>query len=79
MKPSVPVFKNLIAPFQRTLLAKRLCPGCTAPLDKAPRSSFEPNQDMTICSCRRMYIYDKNADCFRRATFREADLFSKKA
>lgn len=72
-------FKNLIAPFQRVLLAKRLCPGCTAPLDKMQKHPFNGTEEIAICSCRRMFVYDRTADSYRRATFREAEEFSKRA
>lgn len=72
------VVKKLIAPFQKVLLTKRLCPGCTMPLDKAKKFDYDSNSEMVICSCRRMYIYDKSIDGYRRATIREAEIFAKK-
>ena len=71
-------FKNLITPLQKALLTKRLCPGCTSPLDKAKSFPFDPNQDIVICTCRRMYMYDKGTDSFRRATLEEAEEFARK-
>jgi hypothetical protein len=71
------VIKKLISPFQKVLLNKRLCPGCTMPLDRAKKFPFDTNEEMTICQCKRMFIYDKNSDSYRRATFREAEEFSK--
>ena len=68
--------KNLIAPFQRALIAKRLCPACTVSLDKAERKAFTDTTDMAICSCRRMFVYDKETDSYRRATVREAEIFA---
>ena len=70
------MLKKLIAPFQKILLTKKLCPGCTMPLDKANRSPFNSKTDMVICSCKRMFIYDKTSDLYRRATIREAEVFS---
>ncbi|MBN1617858.1 hypothetical protein JW887_00755 [Candidatus Dojkabacteria bacterium] len=72
------VIKNLIAPFQKVLINKRLCPGCTMPLDKAKKFPYNPESEMTICQCRRMYIYDRSSDSYRRATLKEAEMFSKK-
>lgn len=69
--------KNLIAPFQRILIAKRLCPACTVSLDKAERKPFTEETEMAICSCRRMFVYDKETDSYRRATVREAEIFAK--
>jgi len=71
------VVKKLISPFQRVLLSKRMCPGCTLPLDKLDKHVFDADSDMIICKCKRMYIYDKNTDGYRRATLREAEEFSK--
>ena len=71
------VFKNLISPFQKVLITKRLCPGCTAPLEKAKRFPFHQDEKMVICSCRRMYIYNLTSDTYRRATLQEAEEFSK--
>lgn len=72
------MIKRFIAPFQKVLLTKRLCPGCTMPLDKADHYPFEGNEEMVVCKCKRMFIFDKMTNTYRRATIREADLFSKK-
>ncbi len=71
------LFKNLISPFQKVLLTKRLCPGCTAPLEKGKRYQIDFAHDMIICSCKRMFLYEKETDTYRRATFKEAEEFSK--
>lgn len=71
------IFKNLISPFQKVLITKRLCPGCTAPLDKGKHFPFGPSGEMIVCSCKRMFIYEKNTDSYRRATFKEAEEFSE--
>jgi hypothetical protein len=69
--------RNLVAPFQRALIAKRLCPGCTISLDKADRKPFTDTTEMAICACRRMFVYDIETDSYRRATVREAEIFAK--
>lgn len=69
--------KNLIAPFQRVLLDKKLCPGCTMPLAKVKKHDLDEQKEMVICSCRRMFIYDGATDTYRRATLREAKVFAR--
>ena len=69
--------KNLISPFQKALIAKRLCPACTVSLDKAMKKPYDELTEMAICSCRRMFIYDPETDSYRRATVREAEIFAK--
>jgi hypothetical protein len=71
------VIKNLIAPFQQVLLSKKLCPGCTMPLQKGKKHDFKGDLEMIICSCDRMFIYDKSTDTYRRATLREGKMFAK--
>lgn len=73
------IFKNLIAPFQKVLIAKRMCPGCTTLLEKGKRYPFNLTSEIIICSCKRMFIYDKKSDSYRRATFKEAEEFSSKS
>lgn len=72
------MIKKLISPFQRVLLSKGLCPGCTVPLTKSRILPFDKNGDMVICKCRRMFIKDKNTESYRRATLKEEEKFSSK-
>lgn len=72
------MIKKLIAPFQRVLMSKGLCPGCTLPLSKAKTQTFNKESDMVICKCKRMFIRDKNTDSYRRATIKEEEEFRKK-
>lgn len=59
-------------PFQVVLLKKRLCPGCTHPLDKiGNREELRPNKVILQCKCRRRYILDQETNTYRRATFEE--------
>ncbi|MFH1547364.1 MAG: hypothetical protein ABIC57_02660 [bacterium] len=72
------MLKTLISPFQRVLINKGMCPGCTLPLDKGKVMPFDKDLEMVICKCRRMYIKDRNTGSYRRATLKEGEQFSKK-
>ena len=73
------MLKTLISPFQRVLLSKGMCPGCTMPLDKAKIIPFDKDSDMVICKCKRKFIKDKNTGSYRRATFKEeSEIINKK-
>lgn len=65
------MFKTIVKPFQEVLLNKRLCPGCTNPLDKLKKEPFKQNRMMTQCKCKRRYIFDMDTNSFRRATLEE--------
>ncbi len=66
------MIKKLAKPFQEVLLEKRLCVGCTYPLDKATKlGKLSENRTMVQCKCRRRYVYDKELNEYRRATFAE--------
>ena len=52
--------KKIISPFQEVLLQKRLCVGCTAPLDKAKRlGKLSERRDLVQCNCKRRYTFNK--------------------
>jgi hypothetical protein len=73
------VFKKLILPLQVVLLNRRLCPGCTYPLDKAgKREHLRPNKILVECKCKRRYILDQETDQYRRATFEEEEEYLNK-
>ncbi len=70
------MFKGLISPFQKVLLGKRLCVGCTQPLDKAKKlGMLTENREMLECKCKRRYILERETNSFRRASFDEEKLF----
>lgn len=71
------MIKKLIAPFQRVLIGKGMCPGCTTPLNKAKIMPFNKDSEMVICKCKRMFIKDINTGSYRRATLKEEEAFSK--
>jgi len=62
------MIKGLIAPLQKILLQKKLCPGCTRPLEKALLKESKSNEiDVVACECSRIYIYNRDLDIYRRA------------
>lgn len=69
---------KLISPFQKVLIQKRLCVGCTAPLDKAKKlGKLSERRDLLECKCKRRYIYNKEFNEYQRATFAEEQQFLK--
>lgn len=72
------MIKNVIKPFQEVLLNKRMCPGCTHPLDKLEKVPFRKNKMMVQCKCKRRYILDLDINAYRRATFEEEQEFLNK-
>jgi hypothetical protein len=62
------MLKKLIAPLQKILLQKGICPGCTTPLKKIKvREPKTPKTEKVICKCGRAFIYDKEVGTYRRA------------
>ena len=62
------MIKKFIAPLQKVLLQKRLCPACTRPLDKAMLKESRSNgTNILVCECSRIFVYDRDLDIFRRA------------
>lgn len=67
--------KKIASPFQKVLLARRLCVGCTHPLDKGDRMlKITETRTIVQCKCRRMYVLDQELGSYRRATFEEERL-----
>lgn len=72
------MIKKIIFPFQSVLLQKRLCVGCTAPLDKAKRlGKISERRELVECKCKRRYIYNKELNEYERASFQEEQQFLK--
>lgn len=66
------MLKAIIRPFQRVLLERKLCVGCTNPLDQARRlGNLSNNRFMVECKCKRRYVFDKELNQYQRATFAE--------
>lgn len=66
------MFKKIIKPFQNVLLEKRLCVGCTYPLDKAKKiGDLSENRKLVECKCKRRYVFDKELNQYQRGSFAE--------
>jgi len=70
--------KKIVAPFQKILLQKRLCVGCTSPLDKAKKlGKLSERRELVECRCKRRYVYNKELNEYQRASFQEEQQFLK--
>lgn len=67
----VKVFKKLIAPIQKILMQKGICPGCGRPLAKGKRTVFKEKLEKVVCRCGRVFIFDKSQQRYRRALIGE--------
>ena len=66
------MIKKIIRPFQEVLLEKKLCVGCTYPLDKGKNlGNLSENRVMVQCKCKRRYVFNKEINQYQRATFAE--------
>ncbi len=73
------MFKRIFNPFQKALIEKNLCVGCTFPLNRAYKlGDISETKSLVQCKCKRRYIFDKELNIFRRATFEEEVLFLEK-
>ncbi len=69
---------KFIEPFQKVLIEKRLCVGCTASLDKAKKlQKLSERRDLVECKCKRRYVYSKEFNEYQRATFAEEQQYLK--
>lgn len=67
---------KLIFHFQKVLLEKRLCVGCTTSLDKAKKlGKLSERRDLVECKCKRRYVYNKELNEYQRASFQEEQQF----
>ncbi len=66
------MIKKIYRPLQKLLLKRRLCVGCTYPLDKIKNGiQLNEHEKLIQCKCKRKYIYDDRTNTYRRATFAE--------
>lgn len=58
---------------QSELVKRGHCVGCTRSLIDAERKNIasDPSKELVTCQCRRMYIYDKQLNHYRRANLDE--------
>ena len=65
------MFKNIISPVQAWLLSRGQCVGCGMPLSGGTKGKSK-NGDVTVtCKCGRIFIYDPDANKYRRALIEE--------
>lgn len=61
------MLKKLIAPLQKIILQKKLCPGCTRTLSKGKTMGDSSTEKLVACECGRIFVLDKELDVYRRA------------
>jgi hypothetical protein len=61
------MIKKLIAPLQRVLIQKQLCPACTRSLKKARVIDMRVKEDIILCECGRIFVHEKKINQYRRA------------
>ncbi|OGD88315.1 hypothetical protein A3D81_02400 [Candidatus Curtissbacteria bacterium RIFCSPHIGHO2_02_FULL_40_17] len=66
------MIKRLLAPVQAWILLQGKCPGCGKHLSLGRKFERSDNSQKIICSCGRIYIFDKRKGKYRRAAFTEA-------
>lgn len=61
------MIKKLISPLQTILLQKKMCPGCTTPLEKGVVSQKSEHSELLTCQCGRIFVHERKLDTYRRA------------
>ena len=61
------MIKKLIAPLQKLLLQKKICPACTRPLSKSRLIGKIDDKDIMKCKCGRVFIFDAKKGLYQRA------------
>jgi hypothetical protein len=61
------MIKRLIAPLQKLLMQKRICPACTRPLNKARVIGKVDGRNVVACKCGRVFVYDHQKLSYQRA------------
>ncbi len=58
---------------QSELIKRGYCAGCAKSLADANRKPYpgNDNKELVTCSCRRIYVYDKLINSYRRARLDE--------
>jgi len=66
------MIKKILAPVQAWILLQGKCAGCGRNLSQARKIERLGNSQKVICTCGRIYIFDKRRGRYHRATFEEA-------
>jgi hypothetical protein len=61
------MIKKLIAPLQKLLMQKKMCPACTRPLNKAKSIGTVNDGKLLVCNCGRIFVLGKDSAKYRRA------------
>ena len=73
------MLKKLVDPFQKVLLEKQLCVGCTFPLNKAKKvGKITETKYIVECKCKRRFVYDRELNTYRRLTLQEEQQYLNK-
>lgn len=57
-------------PVQSWLLSQKRCVGCGMSIEKGEKREGKKGA-ITLCKCKRIYIYNKTEDTYRRALLTE--------
>ncbi|KKR50474.1 MAG: hypothetical protein UT84_C0011G0020 [Candidatus Curtissbacteria bacterium GW2011_GWA1_40_16] len=66
------MIKKILAPVQAWILLQGKCVGCGKNLSLARKFERVDNSQKVICSCNRIFIFDKRIGRYKRATIEEA-------
>jgi len=66
------MIKKLIAPLQKLMMQKNICPACTRPLGKAVLIGKIDEKNVVVCKCKRVFLYNTKIYTYQRAL--DADL-----
>jgi len=65
------MIKKIIAPVQAWILLQGKCVGCGKNLSLAKKFKRQDNTDKVVCSCNRIFIFDKRTGRYKRARHEE--------
>ena len=65
------MIKKLLAPIQSWILLQGKCVGCGKNLLLGRKFKRSDNKDKVICSCTRIFIFDKRTGKYKRASIEE--------
>lgn len=66
------MIKKILAPVQAWILLQGKCVGCGKNLQLARKFERLNNSQKIVCSCGRIFIFDKRRGKYKRATTEEA-------
>lgn len=66
------MLKRIIAPVQAWILLQGKCVGCGKNLALGQKQNRSNNTQKVVCTCGRIFIFDKRRGKYHRATLAEA-------